>query len=181
MDDRIMAMARYVGRAMARDVIGENMPREWTGLDPQDADVLAAFGPRDEEMWSAVQTEAMAAYDDAIEVQETAEMLEVYGDMYTGSTAADEARDWVDHGFTSVSADPWCAVGVWDASTAADLRDAGLSPDAVQAAAESLTDGMEGKDVLMRYTGGGPIYAACNGDLTARDAIIYEAQRLASH
>ena len=70
---------------------------------------------------------------------------------------------------------------MWDAGTAADFRDAGLSPDEVQAAAESLTDGLEDEDVHGRYTGGGPIYAACNGNLTARDAIICEAQRLASH
>ena len=29
-----------IGRAIARDVIADNMPREWTGLDPQDVDQI---------------------------------------------------------------------------------------------------------------------------------------------
>ena len=33
-----------IGKAMARDVLAEDMPREWTGLDPQDADELTAAG-----------------------------------------------------------------------------------------------------------------------------------------
>lgn len=33
-----------IGRAIARDVIREDMPREWTGIDPQDADQLTAAG-----------------------------------------------------------------------------------------------------------------------------------------
>ena len=31
-----------IGAAMARDVIADAMPREWTGLDPQDADQIPA-------------------------------------------------------------------------------------------------------------------------------------------
>jgi hypothetical protein len=31
-----------IGRAIARDVIADAMPREWTGLDPQDADQIPA-------------------------------------------------------------------------------------------------------------------------------------------
>ena len=33
----------YIGHAMARDVIAENMPTEWTGLDPQDAEQIPEF------------------------------------------------------------------------------------------------------------------------------------------
>lgn len=29
-------LGRRIGEAMARDVLAEGMPREWTGLDPQD-------------------------------------------------------------------------------------------------------------------------------------------------
>lgn len=171
MDDRIMATARYVGRAMARDVIAEGMPREWTGLDPQDADLITAYGPIDGEMWDAVATEAMWAYDDAISLREMAEMLGDYGPCDT-----DEAMDWVDHNFLAATAKPWCAIGVWDASTAADLRDAGLSPDDVLAAAVSLTDGMDDEDAWLSY-GDGPIDAACNRDIGV-DLIIDEARRL---
>ena len=35
-------VGRRIGRAMARDVLAESMPREWTGLDPQDADQIPA-------------------------------------------------------------------------------------------------------------------------------------------
>lgn len=29
-----------IGKAIARDVIADGLPREWTGLDPQDADQI---------------------------------------------------------------------------------------------------------------------------------------------
>lgn len=32
------SIGREIGRAIARDVVAAGMPREWTGLDPQDAD-----------------------------------------------------------------------------------------------------------------------------------------------
>ena len=37
-------IGRRIGRAIARDVIADDMPREWTGLDPQDGDQLTAAG-----------------------------------------------------------------------------------------------------------------------------------------
>jgi hypothetical protein len=33
-----------VGAAIARDVLAEDMPRKWTGLDPIDGDVLISAG-----------------------------------------------------------------------------------------------------------------------------------------
>jgi hypothetical protein len=33
-----------VGAAIARDALAEGMPREWTGLDPQDADRITGAG-----------------------------------------------------------------------------------------------------------------------------------------
>jgi hypothetical protein len=29
-----------IGKGIARDVIADGLPREWTGLDPQDADLI---------------------------------------------------------------------------------------------------------------------------------------------
>jgi hypothetical protein len=41
---RAVEVGTRVGAAIARDVIRENMPREWTGIDPQDADQITASG-----------------------------------------------------------------------------------------------------------------------------------------
>lgn len=165
-----------IGLAIARDVIADDLPREWTGLDAQDVDMIPDGVDHGE-----VEAAARDAYLDRIELAAMVDVLVDRGIRFAGNCAEDVAEDWIDHGFTADTAIDWCDVRVWDAGTAADSRDAGLSPDEVQAAAESLTDGLEDEDVHGRYTDGCPIYAACNGDLTARDAIIYEAQRLASH
>jgi hypothetical protein len=52
-----------IGRAIARDVLAEDMPREWTGLDAQDADEATAAGlVPDTEEWAAMVEAAEAAY-----------------------------------------------------------------------------------------------------------------------
>lgn len=33
-----------IGRAIANDVLRDDLPRRWTGLDPQDGDQLTAVG-----------------------------------------------------------------------------------------------------------------------------------------
>ena len=38
--ETVLSVGTRIGRAIARDVIAEDMPREWTGLDPQDADQI---------------------------------------------------------------------------------------------------------------------------------------------
>lgn len=60
-------IGRRIGRAIARDVLAEGMPREWTGLDPQDGDQLAAAGiaPRSAE-WDAAVAEAELAYREIV-------------------------------------------------------------------------------------------------------------------
>jgi hypothetical protein len=47
-----------IGKAIARDVIAEDMPREWTGLDPQDADQIPDGMDRD-----AVEAVAKEVYE----------------------------------------------------------------------------------------------------------------------
>lgn len=109
---------------------------------------------------------------DADEIRLQAMLLR-HGDMFTGNSVEDEAEGWADNGFDADSADPWCEIGVWDAATAAELRDAGLTPEQVKAAAESLTEGLE--DPAEEYTNGCPIYAACNGDISV--SVIIKANR----
>jgi hypothetical protein len=108
----------------------------------------------------------------AREVIEMEKMLASHGEMYTGICVRDEARGWIDHGFAADEADGWCDIGVWDAATAAELRDAGLTPDRAAAAAERIIEQYEeaGESSWMD-----PIYAACNGDL-ALAAIIAAAE-----
>ena len=37
-------VGKRIGKAIAKDVLAEGMPRQWTGLDPQDGDQLTAAG-----------------------------------------------------------------------------------------------------------------------------------------
>jgi hypothetical protein len=59
--------AYLVGKAIAKDVLREDMPRQWTGLDPQDADQLTAVGlePRTPE-WYEAESIALAIYSGTI-------------------------------------------------------------------------------------------------------------------
>jgi hypothetical protein len=85
--------------------------------------------------------------------REMAEMLERHGDLFTGNCLEDEAASWEENGFSVEEADRWCSVGFWDASTAAEFRDAGVTPEQVAEAAERIA------------SDGDPIYSACNGDM----------------
>ena len=38
--ETIVTVGTRIGMAIARDVLAEDMPRDWTGLDPQDADQI---------------------------------------------------------------------------------------------------------------------------------------------
>lgn len=97
------------------------------------------------------------------DLQDMMEMLGNHGGMFTGNHPADEAANWIDHGFTAESASPWCEIGVWDAATANAFVASKLTPEQVAAAAERMTDSLD--DPGEEYTDGDPIYAACNGDL----------------
>jgi hypothetical protein len=99
-------------------------------------------------------------------INEMSETLNRYGPRFSGNNVADEAQNWLDHDFTPSKAACWCDVGVWDAATAAEFRDAGLSPKQVETASESLTEGLE--DPAEEYTDGDPIYATCNGNISAQ-------------
>lgn len=89
------------------------------------------------------------------------------GDRFAGNSATDNAEDWIDNGFDADSAGEWCDIGVWDAATAAEFRDAELTAAEVKAAAESMSEGDDADD----YTDGCPIYAACNNDIRASKII----------
>lgn len=56
-----------VGRAIARDVLADGLPREWTGLDPQDGDQLTAAGiePGTPE-WDEAEAAAHEAYQEMV-------------------------------------------------------------------------------------------------------------------
>jgi hypothetical protein len=54
-----------IGRAIARDALADGMPREWTGLDPQDADQIPDGLDQDE-----VEEYARRAYATAIDATE---------------------------------------------------------------------------------------------------------------
>lgn len=110
----------------------------------------------------------------AADVAEMIEVLERHGDQAAGNNAENQAQQWIDNHFSSDDADSWCEIGCWDADTAAEFRDAGLSPEQAKRGAELLLD--EECDQDSQYTDASPIYAACNGDIGA-DIIIESAKR----
>lgn len=100
---------------------------------------------------------------------EMATMLERHGERFTGTNTDDVAQEWLDHDFDAVRANEWCEIGCWDAATAAELRDAGLTPDQAHKAAEWLTDGLD--DAAEVFTDGDPIYSTCNGDTSVQEIV----------
>jgi len=52
-----------VGAAMARDVLADGLPREWAGIDPQDADQFTAAGIEfGSDEWAEAEAAAEAEY-----------------------------------------------------------------------------------------------------------------------
>lgn len=52
-----------IGRAIARDVLADDMPREWTGIDPQDGDIATEAGINpDTAEWNEMESSAEKAY-----------------------------------------------------------------------------------------------------------------------
>lgn len=82
-------------------------------------------------------------------------VLQSHGAMYDGGSAssrADIAEDWDDHGFDARAVDLWCDAGVWDASTALELAETGITARQLKAS-------------------GVDPYPACNGDETVNALI----------
>jgi hypothetical protein len=98
-------------------------------------------------------------------IYKMAKMLVSHGESFSGLDPFAIAEDWVDHDFTTESADEWCSIGVWDPAAAAAFRDADLTPGQVSAAARRL-NGRGDRDV---------IYEVCNGDLDA--SVVIEAAK----
>lgn len=172
---RQVADFRHSDRAALEAVIRSAI--EASGDEP-DADEVEAI-------LSAATDCVSAALDDM------ATMLERQGDLFAGNNVEDTAQDWLDHGFNADTAREWCAIGVWDASTAEEFRDADLTPCQVEKAADKLAaaeiaewdaiDDSAAKDDddsvpcdrNSQYTDN-PIYSVCNCD-TKVDEIIAAA------
>jgi hypothetical protein len=103
-------------------------------------------------------------------------VLQSHGERFAGNNPADEAQDWLDHGFSAAQAEGWCEAGFWDAATAAAMRDAGVTAQDAAKAAEAMIEEIGDGEAGEKYTDGDPIYAACNNDLSP-DEIIAVARR----
>lgn len=56
------AIGQRIGRAMARDTLADDLPREWAGLSPEDGDQLTAAGIEpDTPEWSEAERAAYLA------------------------------------------------------------------------------------------------------------------------
>ena len=93
-----------------------------------------------------------------------------HGAVFSGgsdSQAAEIAEEWLDHDFDESSADRWMDTGFWDPSTAAQIRDAGITASKASELAESLAE----SEPEGTFTDGCPIYAMCNCDYNVAEFI----------
>ena len=168
---RQVADFRHNDRAALESLIREAMG----GDDPEDDEV------------ESILDDAAGLID--ADVYDMAEMLDRHGSTFAGNCADDTAQDWIDNGFERDSADDWCEIGCWDAATAAELRDSGLTPTQAQEAAQRLIEAETAEwnakdDAAAKadadwtpcsrdscYTDGDPIYSACNNDTLAQEII----------
>jgi len=67
MTDTTTTIGTLVGQAIARDTLADGLPREWTGIDDQDADQFTAAGlvPGSSE-WEQAEAEAQTAFEAAV-------------------------------------------------------------------------------------------------------------------
>lgn len=141
--------------------VAEISHRARSALESVIREAIAMGGdePDDDEVDSILDAAVEVWTEDVVAMVAT---LERHGDRFTGNCTEDAAGDWIGNSFGAAAADDWCEIGCWDASTAAELRDAGLTPWQAHDAAERLTEDLE--DAAKVYTDGDPIYSACNGD-----------------
>lgn len=67
MNENATQIGQRIGQAIARDVLADDMPREWTGLDAQDGDQLTAAGIEpDSDEWEQAERAAEASYRAAV-------------------------------------------------------------------------------------------------------------------
>lgn len=88
-------------------------------------------------------------------------LLNEAGERFSGNSTYDMAQEWADAEFSPDACAEWIRAGFWNATTAAALRDAGLSANDASNASIALIDAT-GDDG--RYTDNDPVYSCCNGD-----------------
>ena len=64
---------------------------------------------------------------------EIVEVVNTYGDFAAGSDLVENSKEWYGEGFTAAEVDAWIEAEVFTAEAAAELRDAELSAEAVEA------------------------------------------------
>lgn len=110
----------------------------------------------------------------ALEDEDLPAMIRVVhdaGSKFSGNNVVDEACDWIDKDFDAESAEQWFDAGFWDAPTAAVCREGGLQPSDAEDAEARLIE-LHGAESFVD----GPIYAACNADISAQRLIdAYDA------
>lgn len=137
---------------------------ERAALDSEIREAMGASGDEPDDEVNGILDDAEPLTD--ADLADMIGVLESYGDTFAGNSATDTAQEWIDAGFAADAANSWMDAGFWDAATAAECETAGLSPSDATAAATNLIEASE--DASEDYTDGSPIYAACNGDISAQ-------------
>ena len=101
------------------------------------------------------------------DIESIAHVLLSHGEAFHGGCPEDVAADWDRYGFGCDEVDEWCDAEVWDASTASELRLAGMKPmDTQKVCLRMFCENGAGA-----YTGGWPTYAVCVGDMSPKKII----------
>ena len=100
-------------------------------------------------------------------IESIAQVLLAHGETFHGGVPEEVAADWDGYDFSADEVDEWCTVDVWDASTASELRQAGMTPSDTRKVAIRMID----ENGAGAYTSGCPTYAACNGDISPKKIV----------
>jgi hypothetical protein len=92
-------------------------------------------------------------------------VVESFGEFAYGSDLEGAVQEWLDAGFSPSEADAWLEAGCFNASDAASLRDAGVTPDQAQA----ITNESVGRGHYPHTIG----YKVANGDMTVSEAVAW--------
>ena len=107
-------------------------------------------------------------------MEDIAELLRDYGEVFTGGEHYSAAADWIAAEFTDLDeVEGWCMADVWEPRVAAKLRSAGVSPKGLAGIVAEMTRGMTDDERRNRWTDGSPVYAACNGDVDVEIFLKY--------
>jgi hypothetical protein len=110
-------------------------------------------------------------------VKEVADVLRVWGEVWTGGRPEEVAAEWVAAGITDPDeVSGWCGAKVWEPKVAAALRSVGITPHRLESIVDRLTRGLTMEERESKWTDGCLVYSVCNGDSPVSTIISADAE-----